>query len=139
MHHIVYVSSATRLLSRAELLDLLEVCRRNNRRRGITGILLYRDGNFMQAIEGEESDLRDLMRTILRDPRHDGVIALLDEPAAEREFPEWTMAFRDLARPEYRDLPGFSDFLNAPLTADEFGGQPGRVRALLALFRKNLR
>ena len=139
MHHIVYVSSATRLWSRTELFHLLDVCRRNNQRTGITGILLYRDGNFMQAIEGEEPELRNLMRTILLDPRHRDVIPLLDEPVPQREFPEWTMAFRDLERPEYRDLPGFSDFLDAPLTATEFGGQPGRVRALLALFRRNIR
>ncbi len=36
--------------------SLLETCRRNNTAAGVTGMLLYKDGNFMQVLEGEEGN-----------------------------------------------------------------------------------
>jgi len=52
MLSIVYVSSATRPLEENELLDMLKTCQRNNARTNVTGLLLYKGGNFMQALEG---------------------------------------------------------------------------------------
>ena len=45
----VYVSSAVRPLTEDEILDILLVARQNNERLGVTGMLLYRDGNFLLA------------------------------------------------------------------------------------------
>ena len=50
---LVYVSAARKLFDEAELSALLTQCRANNARLGVTGVLLYADGNFMQALEGE--------------------------------------------------------------------------------------
>lgn len=41
----VYVSSSVNLMSREELVKLLTISRENNARLGITGLLLYKDGN----------------------------------------------------------------------------------------------
>ena len=49
-HEIVYVSSATRPFQEAELQDLLLKARENNARLGVTGMLLYIGGNFMQLL-----------------------------------------------------------------------------------------
>jgi Sensors of blue-light using FAD. len=49
MFFLVYVSSATRPFSREDLRVLLETCRKNNAELGVTGMLLYKDGNFMQG------------------------------------------------------------------------------------------
>ena len=46
-----YVSSAVRKLDDHELLEVLRVARKNNERLGVTGMLLYHDGNFMQILE----------------------------------------------------------------------------------------
>jgi hypothetical protein len=48
MFSLTYVSSAVHPFSPRELRDLLEECNDNNRARGITGLLLCKDGNFMQ-------------------------------------------------------------------------------------------
>jgi hypothetical protein len=50
MFHIVYASSALQLFTKPELQTLLEKARQNNAKLNVTGMLLYKDGNFMQAL-----------------------------------------------------------------------------------------
>jgi hypothetical protein len=93
---LVYVSSATRLLSDAELTDLLRTTRRNNPVHDITGMLLYRSGNFLQVLEGPPDSVEATFARIRRDPRHHNLIVLSREPHARRAFPRWAMGFRHL-------------------------------------------
>lgn len=51
--------------------------RTNNERAGITGMLLYKDGNFMQLLEGEKEAVLRLHKNIIVDPRHKGFLTLL--------------------------------------------------------------
>lgn len=50
MINLIYTSSAVELFREDELVELLKTSRDNNRRRGITGMLLYNDGNFLQVL-----------------------------------------------------------------------------------------
>lgn len=50
--------------------EILRQAAANNLENGITGVLLARDGWFMQAIEGPETRVRGLVENIWRDPRH---------------------------------------------------------------------
>jgi len=93
---LVYVSSARHRLERPALNAILDTARRNNPALGVTGMLLYRDGGFMQALEGEEAVVRDLYARIARDRRHQGLITILAEPAERREFADWSMGFENL-------------------------------------------
>lgn len=139
LFQLVYVSTATRLLTKEELRDLLKASTRRNARRGITGLLLYKDGNFMQVLEGEEQEVRRLFEKISQDSRHHGVITLLQGPISERYFPNSFMAFRDLDSPESKALPGYSEFLNTPLDGELLSRDLPRCQRLLLLFKKNLR
>lgn len=135
---LVYVSSAVRPFSRNELLDLLEQSRANNANLGITGMLLYKDGNFMQAVEGPEEAVRNLKRKIFADHRHHGLITMLQEYRDEREFGEWSMGFKDLsASASVHMNPSFSEFLNTPLTGSEFADDPQRCQRLLLCFKRS--
>lgn len=138
MYFLVYVSSAVEPFTEVELLALLEQSRENNQRLGITGMLVYKDGNFMQALEGEQSVVSELHRRIERDTRHRGMITLLQGDHNERQFPEWSMGFRNLDAPEVRSVPGYSEFLNTPLTAAAFSGQPSRCQKLLLTFKRSM-
>jgi hypothetical protein len=60
----------------------------------ISGMLLYRDGKFMQVLEGEETALWLLYSKILHDPRHTDIVMLADEPLPQRGFAAWSMAYR---------------------------------------------
>ncbi|MEO8451935.1 MAG: BLUF domain-containing protein [Gemmatimonadota bacterium] len=138
MFVLVYVSSAHRPFSPSELVDLLAKCHRNNAKLGITGILLYKDGNFMQALEGDEEAVRMLHTRIGDDPRHKGLFTLLQGPLAERQFPDWSMAFRDLNSGDVLDTPGYSEFLNTPLTKEALSRDAAACQKLLMTFKKNM-
>ena len=135
----VYLSSAVRPFSNEEIVALLTRCRENNAKVGITGMLLYKEGNFMQVVEGAEKHVRELLEKITRDPRHHGLITLIEGRSAERQFPDWTMGFRDLNSDVVKQLPGYSEFLNVPLSGAEFRDQPTRCQKLLLTFKKNAR
>lgn len=118
--------------------DLLATSRENNAKLGITGMLLYKDGNFMQVFEGEEEAVRALYEKIRADSRRSGVITLQQVLAEERQFPDWSMGFRNLDSPELRTVPGYSEFLNTPLTGGEFSADPSRSQRLLLTFKRTM-
>ena len=138
MVSIIYVSSAVELFSKTELVSLLEVSCRNNSRSGITGMLLYKDGNFMQVIEGEAIEIYELQAKISRDPRHERLITLLEKPITERRFNDWSMGFKNLTDPDVHALPGYSEFLNTPLTDKAFVANPTRAERLLQTFKQRI-
>lgn len=86
----LYISTAPQL-SRDEIDAILEASARNNPERGITGLLLYNGRNFVQLLEGEESDLVGLMMRIGNDPRHTGVSVLDHKTIEQRACPGWAM------------------------------------------------
>jgi len=138
LYSLVYVSSAVTFFSSAELVTLLEKSRANNTRLGISGLLLYKDGNTMQLLEGERDIVLALSGRIAADPRHRGLLRLVEGPIEARQFAEWSMAFHDLGAPEARTVPGYSEFLNTPLTRTEFSANPTRCQRLLGTFKRSM-
>jgi hypothetical protein len=112
MLRLIYVSSAVSPFTDEELKQLLDVSRRNNTNAGITGMLLYLEGNFIQVLEGEEAAVRETHGRIARDLRHTGLITLLQDKISDREFPDWSMGFKKVQGSEAAALPGYSDFLH---------------------------
>jgi acylphosphatase len=106
---IVYVSSAKPEFSDADLMVLLEQSRSKNARLDITGVLLYKDGNVMQLLEGPDQAVGDLIKTIYADQRHHGIIQLLRKRVETREFPDWSMDFRNLGGANIQKV---AEFLN---------------------------
>lgn len=104
LHVLVYVSSATRLFQPAEIADFLDRARTRNRAQGISGLLLFCEGNFMQVLEGPRARLDALFDRIRRDVRHHDVVRLLFEPQACREFADWDMAYDDASAPDFLAL-----------------------------------
>ena len=136
MFYLVYVSVAAENVSKDELLEILAQSRTRNAEAGITGMLLYKDGNFMQVLEGEEQAVRDLYARIRRDPRHLGIVTLVEGQRESRCFGDWSMGFQDLSAPEASEVPGYSEFMNIPLTAEEFSSNPGQCERLLWAFKR---
>jgi hypothetical protein len=56
----------------------------------------------------------------------------------ERQFPEWSMGFRNLDSADSLDHAGYSEFLNTKLTSEEFSSNPTRAQKLLLTFKKNM-
>lgn len=71
--------------------DILSQSRQHNPSSGITGILCYGGGIFLQAIEGGRMAVSELYGHIQRDKRHKDVVLLHFEEISERRFGGWTM------------------------------------------------
>ncbi|TMA79386.1 MAG: BLUF domain-containing protein [Deltaproteobacteria bacterium] len=134
---LVFVSSAVGLLDREVLVALLRVCRTNNARLGITGMLLYDGGNFIQMIEGPAARVDELYETIRADPRHTQITTLLEGPLETRQFETFTMGFDNPGDLSVEDRAAYSDFLHAATKPPRFGTKPHRALRLLLSFRRN--
>ena len=91
---LVYVSSAVRLLSLKKITYLLKRARERNKEYGITGVLLYIGGNFMQYIEGPKDNLDIIYKIIRKDEQHTGLILVSREAIEGRQFGDWSMAYQ---------------------------------------------
>ena len=92
MYQLVYVSTAARPFKNPELAELLEKSRQNNAADGVTGMLLYHDGNFFQVLEGDYDAVSRVFRRVERDPRHQAVSVIYEDEADKPAFNEWSMA-----------------------------------------------
>lgn len=138
IYRIVYVSSAVKPFDKAELLDLMRKACGKNQLLGLTGMLLYKDGSFIQLLEGEQSVVRELYRRIIGDPRHSAATLVMEEEVPERLFSDWSMGFRDLSDPDVQSTPGYSQFMNTRRFTEDFGEDPTGCLQLLSLFRSGL-
>lgn len=134
MYRLVYLSAAKTLFSKAELLDLLVKAREKNRRLGLTGLLLYKNGDFLQLLEGEKKAVEELFATIEADPRHTGTTVVIAEECPARLFADWSMGFRDLGDPELLKLPGFSPLMNSAAGLPALRDNPDEAMQLIRFF-----
>ena len=135
MFNLVYASTAKNPLSDNELRSWLHPYREKNVRLGITGLLLYKHGAFMQALEGEEDTVRALYATICRDPRHHCIITLVAMPVAKRHFPDWSMGFENLDGTDLTTSAVHRTPSSFP-SADELSWQGSVAMSLLTTFTR---
>ena len=93
---LVYISRATGPMSSSELEDILKVSRKNNAETAISGMLIYKDGEFMQALEGKREDVEKLYAVISQDKRHDEILVLARKEIPQRCFADWSMGFKHI-------------------------------------------
>jgi hypothetical protein len=95
--------------SDAAIEAILSQARHHNPVSGITGILCYGGGIFLQAIEGGRMQVSDLFGTIQRDKRHRDVALLHYEEIAERRFGGWTMGMVNVSKLNHSLLLKYSE------------------------------
>lgn len=94
----------------AELVEaILDKSRRNNPRRGLTGILCFSDDLFIQVLEGGRDAVCTLFETIIHDKRHHQVRILSFEEIRERQFASWTMGHVNISKVNPSLLLKYSD------------------------------
>jgi hypothetical protein len=94
---LLYASRAVN--TSADAIDaILAQSRQSNPLCGITGILCYGGGIFLQAIEGGRMAVSELYGHIQRDARHKDVVLLHYEEISERRFGGWTMGQVNMSR-----------------------------------------
>lgn len=133
LHRIVYVSTSIEQLTDQNLQSILLKSRAHNPPRGITGILVYNDGNILQVLEGEKREVHRLFGIISQDHRHFGCIILQDTPSRTRSFAEWSMGFKRVSHIEFIQLEGYWDLRSKhiPLINED---SEDTVRTILNMF-----
>jgi nucleotide-binding universal stress UspA family protein len=105
----MYSSLAVTALDADELETLLGRSRRNNRRDGLSGILVHvvdpDDGfaTFVQVLEGEKAPVEACFARIAKDDLHTGLQVLSSGEVPGRDFEGWTMRLEQLAPAEVAD------------------------------------
>jgi hypothetical protein len=95
MEEFVYRSVAVPpMLAKVELANILASARRRNLADGITGMLLYYRGEFVQILEGKKQSVDKVYQNhIGPDARHSAISIVCQNPIASRSFSQWTMGF----------------------------------------------
>ena len=102
---LIYRSEEVEPFTLANLADLERKAAGANKRKQVSGILLYRRGVFVQLLEGRKEAVDQVYRKILHDPRHDNIMVLEYETITERSYPDWSMRlFQGDSRIDFLDV-----------------------------------
>jgi Sensors of blue-light using FAD len=94
----MYASRAAEGLDQEELLAILRRSKTDNPGVGITGVLCFSGGIFLQVLEGGRTAVNRLYNRIAADKRHTDVELLLYEEIGERRFAGWSMGQVNMSR-----------------------------------------
>lgn len=95
---LMYASRAAATVDQEALVAILRKSQANNPGSGITGVLCFSEGVFLQVLEGGRSAVNRLYHRIATDPRHTDVELLCYEEIGERRFAGWSMGQVNLSR-----------------------------------------
>lgn len=96
---LVYLSRISQDFNPTEDMDaIMQIANKRNRKLGITGILIYRDGIFIQLLEGEKDRVLKVYGYVASDFRHTSIKPILKQENTNRLFEEWTMGYRNLSK-----------------------------------------
>ena len=135
MFQLIYASHAKQAFNEIELISLLKAARTKNLKLNITGMLLYKDGIFMQLLEGDETEVRKLFSTIKHDNRHEKVVVLFEKSCDHSVLSDWSMGFLNLESDYAKSIPGYTTFLDTPLSAQIFVDDPTMAMQFFYIFK----
>jgi hypothetical protein len=107
MKQIVYISTAVKLMDDNSLLKILDIARKHNAEHAVTGVLLYSDGTFIQALEGPGGGVDNIYEAIVNDSRHKNITKLVDNEITGRSFNDWWMGFATTSPEKMNELTGY--------------------------------
>lgn len=87
----------------ADLEHILACARRRNLEAGITGMLLYYRGEFVQILEGRKKSVENVYEKFIGpDLKHTALNKVYQNTISHRSFSEWSMGF--IGQPEIESL-----------------------------------
>ncbi|MET0544737.1 MAG: BLUF domain-containing protein [Caulobacterales bacterium] len=101
LHCLVYVSKialSERAHVRQTVLNILTRSQHLNARDNITGVLVFNQLFFAQALEGDRDSVDRTFARISKDTRHTLPALVLKRAIPERSFANWTMCARQLSK-----------------------------------------
>ena len=135
MKQCLYASRARHAFTVEELDELLTRARERNHANGLTGLLVFGRGGFVQVVEGAPADVDAVYARIARDPRHE-VLMHTSRPIGQRHFPEWQMGYVRLGADAERGINGFADIFDEGCDLDRIPGLDPLARDLIGQLRR---
>lgn len=133
---LICISSATEKPTTEELEDLLAGARVRNKKREVTGFLVYKNSTYLQVLEGEKEKVEELFNKIKKDSRTDGIVRLKEELITQRDFSQWHMGFKNLESYSKKDQPAYVEILDDGLDMNNIKALEGKALKLLLNFAK---
>ncbi len=93
MDQLIYISTAKDDLEFEDIQALLTTSITKNLEKNITGMMTYDKSYFIQCIEGEREDIKELYKKIEQDSRHYNIKLLGREEISERAFETWNLGY----------------------------------------------
>ena len=123
---LIYISDALKAMQNSELKEILEYSQKQNKSRNITGYLVYVEGKtsmqnygrFIQVLEGPESEVTKLFKSIVADERHEKVTLIKNGIINSRNFSAWEMGFERISLDNDPTLQGFFNLNHKVLSLD---------------------
>ncbi len=132
---LVYISAANKEFTEDELQEMLSKARANNKSLNISGMLLFHQGSFIQALEGSKDVVESLYSKISEDTRHSETRVLFRGELEERDFETWSMGFYRSNQTAKENLAGFHQFLKSGFRRKD-DTDPSAARKALLQFRE---
>ena len=120
------------------LASILESAVRRNQQNGITGMLLYGDGNFIQVLEGDEAAVDETYGRIRADLRHRNLSILLQGPIPERQFSDWSMGYKRLRAEDLQNFPQYAPYFRYGFGTKALQAAPGEALEMLKSFSRRM-
>ena len=90
---ICYISDSLEHESMDKLKALYTKAKANNLTHNITGILIYKNQNFLQVLEGEEMKVNETFSKIKSDSRHKNIFKVINTSIDQRIFEDYNFGF----------------------------------------------
>jgi hypothetical protein len=94
LFQVLYSSTIQGLDHQKLIEEILLQSRKNNKKNDLSGILLFRNGDFLQLLEGDKINVYHTLKKIRDDNRHKGMKILFEGEIQKRVFEGWQMAFK---------------------------------------------
>ena len=133
--HLVYLSQARDNITYTDIQNILNSSRKYNKINEISGVLIYRDGYFLQLLEGNEELVLETLSRIVRDRRQHHLQTIIEATSNQRIFEAWSMHFfdADTATTETQKL--VNDILDLAFSAKH--KEKENILPMIRCFKKN--
>ncbi|QDL53771.1 BLUF domain-containing protein [Rhodoferax aquaticus] len=136
MIQIIYLSDLANH-AEAELEPIHASAVKHNRANGVTGMLLYTKGRFMQVIEGPAEAVRVTYSRIALDKRHHNIQLMAEEKITQRHFAKWSMGMRLVGDEDLAEYPQYEPYFKFGFDVAAIRARPGMALAMLQAFGRS--
>jgi len=116
---LLYVSRPVGPITTTVTTTILEKSHTNNKKANITGILCQGAGLWLQALEGERSQVNSLFSRIMADRKHQNLEILSMKEIKQRQFGQWSMALVYLDKDDPMVIMAHPEFDPYSASADD--------------------